>query len=73
MQNIVDQDTTISLIETDVVSFLSEIEQRKIQNISETIKSGYGACRSCDCKGWKPNYPKNDYCKNCGHHWERHS
>lgn len=34
--------------------------------------NGYGRCRSCGCKGWKPNYPKNDYCKDCGHHWSQH-
>jgi hypothetical protein len=36
------------------------------------IKNGYGNCKSCNCKGYIPNYPKDDYCKNCGHHWERH-
>ena len=34
--------------------------------------NGYGACKSCKCTGWIPNNPKNDYCKNCGHHWEQH-
>lgn len=35
-------------------------------------KDGYGACKSCSCKGWKPNNPKNDYCRECGHHWTQH-
>ncbi len=35
-------------------------------------ENGYGACKSCKCTGWIPNNPKNDYCKNCGHHWEQH-
>lgn len=37
------------------------------------IKNGYGWCRSCGCKGYRPNQPKNEYCKDCGHHYSRHA
>jgi hypothetical protein len=33
---------------------------------------GYGACRSCDCPGYKPNRPKDDYCRVCGHSYYQH-
>ena len=33
--------------------------------------AGYGACKACDCKGYKKS--KGDsYCSNCGHHYDRH-
>ena len=37
-------------------------------------QNGYGACKAdgCNCNGYKPNDPKNDYCRVCGHHWTRH-
>lgn len=49
-------------------------EQIDFNEHLEEIKSGYGACfvKYCTCTGWKPNNPKNDYCKNCGHHWSQH-
>ncbi len=55
-----------------------KIRKREIQGIAKHInlvimpKNGYGSCKSCNCKGWVPNHPKNDYCKNCGHHWSQH-
>jgi hypothetical protein len=71
--------------QTDVIEFdTNSIEQYanlsrfgiKDNSILETLKkiplAGYGACRACGCKGWVPNQPKNDYCKNCNHHWEMH-
>ncbi|MBP9923541.1 MAG: hypothetical protein KBF92_06900 [Bacteroidia bacterium] len=42
------------------------------KNPSHKVTFGYGKCKSCGCRGWKPNYPKNDYCKDCGHHWLQH-
>ncbi len=33
---------------------------------------GYGACNACDCRGYRPNDPKNDYCRDCGHSWWNH-
>jgi len=47
--------------------------QNLINNELKDISNGYGSCKSCSCRGWIPNYPKNDYCKNCGHHWVQHS
>jgi hypothetical protein len=34
--------------------------------------AGSGRCKSCGCKGYRPNNPKNDYCKDCGHSWYMH-
>jgi len=34
--------------------------------------AGSGRCKSCGCKGYRPNDPKNDYCKDCGHSWYMH-
>lgn len=34
--------------------------------------AGSGPCKACDCRGYKPNDPKNDYCKVCGHSWYMH-
>jgi hypothetical protein len=33
---------------------------------------GTGRCKACHCRGYRPNYPKNDYCKDCGHSWYMH-
>lgn len=43
-------------------------------NTSGEIKNGYGACKAsgCGCNGFKPNDPKDDYCRVCGHHWTRY-
>jgi hypothetical protein len=58
------------------LDFMREVEESKKQNffndITTEIKNGYGPCHSCGCQGYVPNYPTNDYCKNCKHHWERH-
>jgi hydrogenase maturation factor HypF (carbamoyltransferase family) len=42
------------------------------EELKSKINNGYGACKSCNCRGWQPNNPKNNYCKNCGHHWTQH-
>jgi hypothetical protein len=34
--------------------------------------AGSGRCKACGCKGYRPNSPKNDYCKDCGHSWHMH-
>ena len=49
-------------------------QQITIDDHSKKIKSGYGSCfiKYCTCTGWRPNNPKNDFCKNCGHHWSQH-
>ena len=44
---------------------------RSDANIESPI-NGYGRCHSCNCQGWIPNNPPNDYCNYCKHHWERH-
>lgn len=48
--------------------------QNNFSDTSTKIKNGYGACKAdgCRCNGYKPNDPKNDYCRVCGHHWTRH-
>lgn len=71
--------------QTDVIEFdTNSIEQYAnqsgfvikgnsiLQTLKKTPLAGYGSCRACDCKGWIPNQPKNNYCKNCGHHYDRH-
>ena len=66
------ENTEIGLKETE--NIYQNIRVQKSRNyILVEINNGYGACKSCSCKGWIPNYPKNDYCKNCGHHWTQHS
>jgi hypothetical protein len=34
--------------------------------------AGSGRCKACGCRGYRPNYPKNDYCMDCGHSWYMH-
>lgn len=34
--------------------------------------AGSGRCKACGCRGYRPNSPKNDYCKDCGHSWYMH-
>jgi hypothetical protein len=48
----------------DVNADASIIEDRPI--------AGSGRCKACGCKGYRPNYPKNDYCRDCGHSWYMH-
>ncbi len=38
----------------------------------ETPKSGYGRCRSCDCRGYISKHNGTHECKNCQHHYDRH-
>jgi hypothetical protein len=35
--------------------------------------AGSGGCKACGCRGYRQNYPKNDYCKDCGHSWYMHA
>lgn len=39
---------------------------------AEPLRAGSGACKACGCRGYRPNSPKNDYCKDCGHSWYMH-
>lgn len=35
------------------------------------IEAGYGACRACDCRGYKKgNQPS--FCGTCSHHFSQH-
>jgi len=34
--------------------------------------AGSGHCKACGCRGYRPNTPKNDYCRDCGHSWYLH-
>lgn len=36
------------------------------------IKSGYGSCRSCTCRGYISKHNGTHECKICGHHYDRH-
>lgn len=36
------------------------------------IVAGSGRCKACGCRGYRPNHPKNDYCRDCGHSWYMH-
>jgi hypothetical protein len=38
----------------------------------QSVRAGYGACKSCSCKGFVSNYPPNDKCKECKHHYTQH-
>lgn len=40
--------------------------------IDDKSLSGSGRCKACACRGYRPNNPKNDYCKDCGHSWYMH-
>ena len=51
---------------------LSAISQTESTEIKKTPLAGEGGCRACSCKGFVPNNPKNNYCKNCEHHYDRH-
>lgn len=65
------QDSSKSFLE-ETISDSQEVILIKTKVNPQKIILGYGKCKSCGCKGWRPNYPKNDYCKDCGHHWSRH-
>jgi len=34
--------------------------------------AGSGACKACDCRGFRPTGKRNDVCAFCGHMWDRH-
>lgn len=73
MEKLIDRKVILEELNSEEGNTLTNtIVQNKIKNDSKEIDNGYGACKSCSCKGWIPNNPKNDYCKNCDHHWERH-
>lgn len=40
----------------------------------DTAIAGSGPCKAinCKCDGYKPNNPKNDCCRRCGHSWHMH-
>jgi hypothetical protein len=33
---------------------------------------GPGACKACDCRGFKATGKGNDVCATCGHYWQIH-
>ncbi len=39
---------------------------------AEPVVAGSGACRACDCRGFRPTGKRNDVCAFCGHMWGRH-
>lgn len=50
----------------DDISVSSEVASR-----IEPIRAGWGACRSCNCKGYTKGKGDN-MCGTCGHHWKQH-
>lgn len=46
---------------------------RATETPSPTVEANSGGCRSCNCRGYIPNRPPNDWCSNCGHHWNNHA
>jgi hypothetical protein len=38
---------------------------------TEPVKAGWGACKSCGCKGYTKSSTR-DMCGTCGHHWKQH-
>ncbi len=51
-----------------------ELEINHEENEKKIIRSGYGRCtvKYCECYGYKPNNPKNEYCSVCGHNYSMH-
>jgi hypothetical protein len=39
---------------------------------NEPVRAGSGACKACDCRGFRPTGKHNDVCAYCGHMWDRH-
>lgn len=37
----------------------------------EPVIAGFGACASCDCKGYERG-SKENFCGKCGHHFRQH-
>jgi hypothetical protein len=37
----------------------------------QPVTAGWGACRSCGCKGYTKG-KGDDMCGTCGHHWKQH-
>lgn|GEM_PF-6473772 len=46
-----------------------------IATVDEPIdlpRCGPGACRACDCRGFKATGKGNDICATCSHYWQVH-
>lgn len=39
----------------------------------EELRAGSGGCRSCRCRGFRSKPEKDNYCAECGHHWNNHA
>jgi hypothetical protein len=37
-----------------------------------SVFAGPGACKACDCRGFRPTGKRNDVCAYCGHLWAMH-
>lgn len=48
-------------------------ESTFLRSTEDEPTAGSGRCKACGCKGYRPNNPKNDYCKDCGHSWYMHA
>ena len=51
------------------------IEKMALVNLTmkRSPRSGYGHCRSCECKGYISKHDGSHECKNCNHHFDRHN
>ena len=49
-----------------------DVEPQALQPCGGREQAGYGRCKSCDCSGYRPNDPKNNFCRDCGHHFDQH-
>ena len=74
MKEYLENNLTIDNVEMENITLTPSVKNQTISLSPFEIKNGYGACKAsgCGCNGYKPNDPLNDYCRVCGHHWERH-
>lgn len=67
---------TITLDRSEAREAMTSGSDRQLGTALLTIDNrpiaGSGRCKACGCKGYRPNNPKNDYCRDCGHSWYMH-
>jgi hypothetical protein len=81
MKNNFSEIATPETIEIKVDSIEQHSRQRESGKIKgksilrfglKTPVSGYGRCRSCECKGYISKHNGSHECKKCNHHFDRH-
>ena len=53
-------------------SYHTRFVNKKFSALHESIIVGYGACRSCDCRGYISKNNGSHTCKECDHHKDQH-